>query len=71
MQCYGDAQCLDAVSNFSKLAKDSVDSLKKISENIFSTALIKRSRAILSPFWTVYTICEKCFFRGNFDIVFF
>jgi ATP phosphoribosyltransferase regulatory subunit len=34
MQCYGDIQCLDKVSNFSKLAKDSMDSLKKITENI-------------------------------------
>ena len=34
MQCYGDSQCLDEIINFSKLAKVSVDSLKKITENI-------------------------------------
>ncbi len=34
MQCYGDLKCLDEVSNFSKLAKISINNLKNIIENI-------------------------------------
>jgi ATP phosphoribosyltransferase regulatory subunit len=34
MECYGEPKCLEKISEFSKLAKSSVDSLKKIIENI-------------------------------------